>query len=168
MRLDRLRRMSRGELRWRSSAAIRAARGRAAARIRTPRWNRRDLARALAPDVLDSGLRAQIAGRQWQAAHDALEARLRSRPARFVLDPASAAELRSVIEARWPDAPAEARARADRIIEGRYDLLGYHGLRFSNPEGALDWHFDPVHLRTAPRIFYADVPYLDPAIGDHK
>ena len=168
MRLDRLRRMSRDELRWRSSVAIRVARGRAAARLRTPRWNRHDLAQVLTPDLLDSGLRAQIAGQQWQAAHEALQARLAARPARFVLDPATAPRLRSVIETRWPAAPAEARVRADRIVDGHHDILGYRGLRFADPEGALDWHFDPVHLRRAPRIFYADIPYLDPAVGDHK
>src|SRR5207247_2108504 len=27
---------------------------------------------------------------------------------------------------------------------------------------------DPVHHRHAPRVCWADVPYLDPAIGDHK
>jgi hypothetical protein len=26
----------------------------------------------------------------------------------------------------------------------------------------------PVHHRSAPRVSWAEVPYLDPAIGDHK
>ena len=168
MGLDRLRRMSRDELRWRSSVAIRTARGRATARIRTSRWNREDLSHALAPDLLAEGMRAQIAGRDWQAVHDALEARIRSRPARFVLDPATLTELRALVAARWPAAEADARARADRILAGQIDILGYRGLRFAGADGASDWHFDPVHDRRAPRRFYADVPYLDPAVGDHK
>jgi hypothetical protein len=32
----------------------------------------------------------------------------------------------------------------------------------------VDWHFDPVYGRGAPRAFHTRVPYLDPAIGDHK
>src|SRR5687767_7971183 len=167
MRLDRLRRMSRDELRWRSSVAIRTARGRAAARIRTSRWNRGDLSHALAPD-LAAGLRAQIDGQQWHAVHHALAARIRSRPARFVLDPATLTELRSFVTARWPAGEADARARADRILAGHRDILGYRGLRFAGQDGAVDWHFDPVHDRRAPSVFYADVPYLDPAVGDHK
>ncbi|HWF87001.1 MAG TPA: alginate lyase family protein, partial [Vicinamibacterales bacterium] len=35
-------------------------------------------------------------------------------------------------------------------------------------QAAIDWHLDPVHGRRAPRLFWADVPYLDPACGDHK
>src|SRR5687767_1606556 len=168
MRLDRLRRMSREELRWRSSVAIRTARGRATALIHTSRWNRGDLSHALAPDLLAAGLGAQITGRQWPAVHDAIEARIRSRPARFVLDPATLTELRALVAARWPAAEADARARADRILAGQSDILGYRGLRFAGEDGAIDWHFDPVHDRRAPRRFYADIPYLDPAVGDHK
>ena len=168
MRLDRLRRMSRDELRWRSSVAIRTARGRATALIHTSRWNRGDLSHALAPDLLAAGLDAQITGRQWPAVHDAIEARIRSRPARFVLDPATLTERRALVAARWPAAEADARARADRILAGHMDILGYRGLRFAGADGAIDWHFDPVHDRRAPRRFYADVPYLDPAVGDHK
>ena len=168
MRLDRLRQMSRDELRWRSSVAIRTARDRATALISNSRWNRGDLAHALAPDLLAAGLGAPITGQQWHAVDDALAARIRSRPARFVLDPATLTELRSLVTARWPDAEADARSRADRILAGESDILGYRGLRFAGEDGIVDWHFDPVHERRAPRLFYADVPFLDPAVGDHK
>ena len=33
---------------------------------------------------------------------------------------------------------------------------------------AIDWHRDPVHGRVAPALFWSEVPYLDPACGDHK
>jgi hypothetical protein len=168
MQLDRLRRMSRDELRWRTSVAIRTARGRAAARIWTSRWNRGDLVQALAPDLLDPDVHTQITGRQWHAVHESLEARIRSRPARFVLDPSTTTELRSIVAARWPAAEDDARVRADRVLAGSRDILGYRGLRFAGADGAVDWHLDPVHARRAPRSFYADVPYLDPAVGDHK
>ena len=39
----------------------------------------------------------------------------------------------------------------------------------ARPRGRVDWHGDPVHRRRrAPRVFYADVPFLSPQIGDHK
>src|SRR5688572_29986153 len=155
MQLDRLRRMSRDELRWRTSVAIRTARGRAAARIWTSRWNRGDLVQALAPDLLDPDVHTQITGRQWHAVHESLEARIRSRPARFVLDPSPTTELRSIVAARWPAAEDDARVRADRVLAGSRDILGYRGLRFAGADGAVDWHLDPVHARRAPRSFYA-------------
>ena len=57
--------------------------------------------------------------------------------------------------------------RADRIVAGEYRLLGYEALRFGSVD-AIDWQFDPVHDKRAPSVFWADVPYLDPACGDHK
>ena len=32
----------------------------------------------------------------------------------------------------------------------------------------IDWSWDPVHDRRAPEMHWSRVPYLDPAIGDHK
>ena len=69
---------------------------------------------------------------------------------------------------RWPGAAAESRVRADRILAGRYDLLAYDGLSYDSGDGAVDWHFDPVHRRKAPRTCWANVPYLDARCGDHK
>ena len=53
-------------------------------------------------------------------------------------------------------------------MAGEYDLLGYERLRFDGQDGAIDWHLDPVSGRRAPLVFWADVPYLDAASGDHK
>jgi hypothetical protein len=168
MPLDRLRRISGDELRWRLSVAARTAADRVSIRIRAAQWNRRDLAGILAPAARDLALTRRISAGDWRGVHDDLERRLRARPARFVLDPASARPLRTLVTARWPQAAADARARADRILERRYDLLGYRDVRYARPDGAVNWHADPVHGRQAPRIFHADVPYLDPAVGDHK
>ena len=59
----------------------------------------------------------------------------------------------------------EARDRADRVAEGRFDLLGYHDLALGSPP---DWHTDAVHARRAPGGFWDAIPYLDPSSGDHK
>jgi hypothetical protein len=65
----------------------------------------------------------------------------------------------------FPSAASDAMYRADKILDGRYDLLGYDGLNFGRPPA---WHLDPVHGRRPPMRFWANVPFLDPASGDHK
>jgi hypothetical protein len=67
---------------------------------------------------------------------------------------------------RWPDATPSIIARADAFAAGRFDLLGYEGLRFGHP---IDWHRDPIAGRTAPTAHWSRVAYLDPSVvGDHK
>ena len=56
--------------------------------------------------------------------------------------------------------------RADRVRHGEMPLFARHGRQFTGTER---WSYDPVLRRTAPRVFYSDVPYLDPqASGDAK
>ena len=163
--------MTRDEIAWRAATTLRRHAQRIGCLLRRPRWQRDAIASVLTRDVVDDALAAAIRGRDWLAVHDLLAARLRARPARFVLNPGSAATLRRQILNRWPDAATEAAARADRLLDGEIDLLGYGGLRFSNPPASgapIDWHFDPVHAASSPMRFWADVPYLDPEHGDHK
>jgi uncharacterized heparinase superfamily protein len=166
IRLDRVRRMTRHEWRWRAQDALHRTAERALTRTGAARWKRTDIARVLTDSVLDD-CREHIARHDWPVVQETIAARIAARPARFVLDPSSAAALRDQVLARWPSAAHEATARADRLIDGRFDLLGYRELRFG-AEGAVDWHVDPVHGGRAPRVFYADVPFLSPHIGDHK
>jgi hypothetical protein len=76
--------------------------------------------------------------------------------------------VRRVIVRRWPSAEKDAAAPADRILAGKYDLLGYQDLSFAHDGGGIDWHYDPAHGRGCPARFWADVPYLNPRFGDHK
>ena len=129
------------------------------------RWKRKDVGSVLTAAAHDV-CRDDIRRENWAGVQDALAAHIAARPARFILDPASSAALRDRALARWADAAHDAAARADRILDGAYDLLGYPGVRAG--DGRIDWHADAVHGRRAPRIFYADVPFLSPEIGDHK
>ncbi|HET9193325.1 MAG TPA: alginate lyase family protein [Vicinamibacterales bacterium] len=129
------------------------------------RWKRKDVSGVLtaaARDVCGDDIRRE----NWAGVQDALAAHIAARPARFVLDPSSSTALRDQVLARWPGAVRDAASRADRVLDGAYDLLGYRGVRAR--DGRVDWHADPVHGRHAPRVFYADVPFLSPEIGDHK
>src|SRR5437868_3400001 len=140
----RLRRMTRDELAWRARVFVRTQAQRALVRMRRPTWDRRALRRALAADAIGPQLRRAIDAADWKAAHDALAEQLQRRPSRFLLDPASAERVISRVQQRWPQAVSEAAGRADRLVAGRHDLLGYHDLRFPAPDGGIDWHLDPV------------------------
>ena len=122
----------------------------------------------LAPATVDAPLDAAIAAGRWDEVHHRLGKCIRARVRRFVLDPSSASSLADAVLQHDPTAAARAAERADAILAGRYDLLGYRALSFAGVDGRIDWHLDPVHRARAPLRFWADVPYLDPAIGDHK
>ena len=68
---------------------------------------------------------------------------------------------------KFPDLPPLASpAPAEKIRRHRFDLLGYTDLDFGTP---IDWHFDPVHGKRAPRKPWYEIPFLDfDQIGDHK
>jgi heparinase II/III-like protein len=166
-KLARALRMDVDEILWRSRAASRIAVDRARMAIVPAAWNRCDLRRRLARDSNLDRARTALARREWLEAHDALRRHITDGPARFVIAPSSKREVASRIRREFPDSVIAAASRADRIVAGEYDLLGFRMLRFDS-NGATDWHCDPVHDRRAPRRFWADVPYLDRECGDHK
>ena len=160
--------MTREEVAWRTRQAGRIAAQRLSMHVRPMRWDRSELRGALADGVLDEALLSHGPEPRWEQAHEALAQAIRGRTTRFVLNPASQRQLAADIASRWPGAVEDARMRAERILTGRYDLLGYRDLPCGSPDGCVDWHRDAAHGRVAPRRFWADVAYLDPAIGDHK
>jgi hypothetical protein len=164
----RIRTMSPREIVWRTRTALRNARQRTAAAARQPEWDRGDLSSVLAPNVLDSHMRSAINRSDWTLVHAILASRIVSRPSLFILDPATVDDLRAGILRQWPDAPMQARSRADRILDGELDVLGYRDINVRREDGEIDWHFDPVHGRRAPRVWWGRVPYLSPEVGDHK
>ncbi|HEX3704922.1 MAG TPA: heparinase II/III family protein, partial [Vicinamibacterales bacterium] len=168
--LARLARMDRREVAWRTQAAARIGGDRLRTAVTRPRWDRRDLLARLARTPALDGVRASLRSRHWDAAHTALSAHFAARPARFVIAPSLISSVRHRVRSTFPDSARGAVARADRLLQGDFDLLAYRGLRFG--QGALltgaSWRRDPVHDRQAPQTFWADVPYLDPACGDHK
>ena len=57
-------------------------------------------------------------------------------------------------------------ARADSLLQLRFDVLGLRGQFFGSP---VNWHADPLSSREAPRTWWTKVPYLDHSVvGDHK
>jgi hypothetical protein len=65
-----------------------------------------------------------------------------------------------------PAAAAQTVETANRLLDKRFDLLGYRDLSFGDP---IDWHLDPVAGRRAPAVHWTRLDHLDAqAVGDHK
>lgn len=65
-----------------------------------------------------------------------------------------------------PDAETSIRCRADRAVDGAFDLLGHRNVSFGDP---IDWHRDPTSGIRAPMRHWSRIQYLDPAtVGDYK
>lgn len=156
----KLRGMDGPELRFRTRTAIRTRVDRARVTLGAPGWKRERL--RLRADVVPADARAALERADWMAAHRLLARHFVRRPVRFPLAPVDVPAIASRVRAAFPGADT---APADRILAGRYDVLGYRDLAPGEPP---DWHRDPVHGRGAPRAFWDAVPYLDPGCGDHK
>ena len=163
--------MNGDEVRFRTGSAARRLIERTAAAVAPPRWRRETLLsrlrRAGTPATQGPAFkeaRSALRRRDWFSAHEALSAHFAAK--RSIFPPS--ADLDRVARAvgeRFSDAEADARHRAARLLKGSYDLLGYDDVHYGPKP---DWHCDAVSGRRAPDEFWADVPYLDPAYGDHK
>ncbi len=70
------------------------------------------------------------------------------------------------LRSRWPDAEREILERANRILEGQFDLLGFRNLSFGDP---IDWHLEPLANKRAPLVHWSKLDYLDVELaGDKK
>src|SRR5690242_12592598 len=67
---------------------------------------------------------------------------------------------------RWPESARKLIEKADRIVAGKFDLLGFKDLSFGDP---IDWHFEPVSRKRIPLRHWSKLDYLDVEIaGDKK
>ena len=165
--LQRLAAMQPEELRFRTLCELRKLRGRVVTTLSRPAWQRSALDSILDGRRMPSGpaLRATLKRGDYREAHGALAAHFATRRSTFPINGSEVASAGAAIRHTFPSAPEVARARADSVIRGRYDLLGYRGVQAGTSP---DWHTDVVHRRHSPRTYWASVPYLDPAAGDHK
>lgn len=75
-------------------------------------------------------------------------------------------ETAAAFKSRWPDSARQIVERADRICEGKFDLLGFTRLSFGHP---IDWHFEPISGKRIPLVHWSKLDYLDAEIaGDKK
>jgi hypothetical protein len=72
----------------------------------------------------------------------------------------------SLLRRARSDAEAGTRCRADRAVDGVFDLLGHERVAVGTP---IDWHRDPSTGTRAPVRHWSRIAYLDPAVvGDYK
>jgi hypothetical protein len=162
----RVRTMTAAELRARTASALRIQRQRTLHLVHEPRWDRHALASRISPDIPAlRELPGLLRGGNWGRAEGVLAEYFSTRASVWPVTARDRTSVAASIAARFPEAASDAAARADRIVAGRYDLLGHRDLAYGRLP---DWHLDAAHGRRAPRRFWADVPYLDPAGGDHK
>ena len=157
-RLGKLRKMSVAELRDRSSQAV-------AAFAERRGWS--SLTRLPSDQALSRlFVVAPVKGGAFEASPDFLEHfRARKEPAFFAgfdKPEAVVAELRR----RWPLAGPQIISQANRIVAGRFDLLGFKDLSFGNP---INWQLEPVSGKSAPAIHWSRLDYLNfDVAGDKK
>ena len=167
----KLRSMSTDEVRFRTSSVLRREAARISFLARRPAWRREALAGLLRSDDPSlRNVRAALQRSDWMAAHELFMQHVVTRPRRFVLTPSDRASRIETIRRDFPGATADAIRRGESLISRHFDLLGYRNLSFSNggDRSHIDWHFDPVHQRRVPKVFWSRVPFLDPECGDHK
>ena len=161
--------MQPGELRFRVACGGRRAVRRLATAVQGSSWRREEIPALLvehvdgAPDWA-SGI-AACRSADYRRAHSAFAAHFRTRASVFPMAAREVPARAACIGEAFPEATHAAAGRAEAILEGRYDLLGYRNVRVGE---APDWHLDPVHGRRSPLVFWTRVRYLDAALGDHK
>lgn len=73
---------------------------------------------------------------------------------------------RAALDELSPGAVERLTARADRLMLGRFDLLGHRDLCFGDP---VDWHLDPLLGLRSPAVHWSRIRYLEAGVaGDHK
>jgi Heparinase II/III-like protein/Heparinase II/III N-terminus len=67
---------------------------------------------------------------------------------------------------KWPTTEQSLIDRAQRAVDGEFDLLGHSALAFGNP---VDWHLEPLSGKRSPLVHWSSVEELDSeASGDKK
>lgn len=85
---------------------------------------------------------------------------------RFFFSPADAPALAEMLKLRYPSMAAAIIANAERILQHRFDLLGYQNLDYGQQ---IDWHLDLVHGKRGPDRSAFKIKYLDfGEVGDAK
>jgi hypothetical protein len=87
-------------------------------------------------------------------------------PGRFFFNSDSIAGILSLLRQRLPGQAERIVEQANKILDHRFDLLGFESLDYGSP---IDWHLDAVHGKRAQRRLFYRIPYLDfEDVGDSK
>jgi len=156
-KLSKLRVLTLNEVRVRGSQKLAALRERAG-------WS--SLARVPNdPDFLRLIDSTQTGHELWSPQELLEHFRTRSKP-NFFAGMSERAATVAEINGRWSKIMPDIVERADRILDGRFDLLGLRDVSFGAP---IDWHFEPLAEKRTPLIHWSKLDYLDAGLaGDKK
>jgi len=88
------------------------------------------------------------------------------RAGNFFFKPDGVNPLLALLRQRRPEQVERILQHSEKILQHRFDLLGYQDLAYGSP---IDWHLDLVHGKRAPRKVFHRVLYLDfHEVGDSK
>jgi hypothetical protein len=88
------------------------------------------------------------------------------RAGNFFFKPDGVNPLLALLRQRRPEQVECLLQQSEKILQHRFDLLGYQDLAYGTP---IDWHLDLVHGKRAPRKVFHRVLYLDfHEVGDSK
>ena len=125
----------------------------------------------MSADELQERLRQHIGARADVVRYHAglgfpVHLRVAESPGRFFFDPFQVAEICRALQERMPQQVESVVARAEKICQHRFDLLGYSNLDYGSQ---IDWHLDAVHRKRAPIKPFHRIHYLDfKEVGDSK
>ena len=86
--------------------------------------------------------------------------------AKFFASFESPQETTKAFRSRWPNTAQQIIEKADRICEGKFDLLGLKNLSFGDP---IVWQLEPTTNKRTPLVHWSKLDYLDADVaGDKK
>lgn len=73
-------------------------------------------------------------------------------------------------KSRWSNSAEQLVDKANRVCEGRFDLLGHRDLSFGDPlSESIDWQFEPLAQKRIPLLHWSKLDYLNAEVaGDKK
>jgi hypothetical protein len=85
---------------------------------------------------------------------------------KFFFGPEDVNARLDLLRQRLPRQVEHILEQAEKILQHRFDLLGYSGLAYGWP---INWHLDLVHAKQSPRKMFYRIRYLDfKEVGDSK
>src|SRR5215471_2913740 len=114
----------------------------------------------------DEALAALLHAEPTRATHELLDDFRSRQTPRFFDSFVNPETTVAAFKSRWPKTVQQLVDKADRLCEGKFDLLGYKNLGFGDP---IEWHFEPITGKRIPLLHWSKVDYLDAElVGDKK
>ena len=140
------------------------------------RWRHyvRRAAQMTGDEMLDRGRQAaakRIDLARYLVGHDFSSDRIRegAHSGRFFFNPELVDALFGVMKVEISGRGEEIVREANQVLQHKFDLLGFEKLDYNDSSGQVDWHWDAVHNKRAPRRVFYRIQFLNfDECGDSK